>query len=690
MSKNTKLITQYSNDDCGPTALLMLFNYFKMDISIYTIKQLSEANADGTSVKSLVLIAEKFGFKPHAYQTDSLIKLKELDQPFIANIFRKGEQHFTVVDEIKANKVVLADPLDGYYKISHHDFKEMFSGYFLFLEPIPYITEASTSLEQPRRTNLSKGLIKNNRWKICLIFFSTVIMNAVNLINIYYFQHVIDHVVPINDIYRLNIFSLILIGLFLMSSIMAYFRTKLIVMLSHSLEDLIITKFFRHILSLPMSFFESVNPGEIIARINDTYKFRDAVATIAITFLLDMIMLFLGAGVLLYINSSMFIVVLILLPIYVLSFLYFNKKYKKFNFSEMEKNAELDSFLVQGISNISDIKSDTNEKPYFQQYLVKFRNMLQERFDLENTENLQMSTRMFIDSITVLVLIWFGAYKVITGQISLGELIAFLALMMYFFGPLVNLIGMHPLLSSASVAIRRLQDIYMVAPENMNEGTRYQVNFNNIHFSNVNLKFFSKPILEGVNMNISKGQTVFITGDSGSGKTSMAKLLMKFIQPSEGIITIDSIDINDIDIKQLRKNVSYIGDSPFLFKGSIYDNLTFGLDKNPSHAEIMDLCKEINLLDFINELSNGLDSKIQDNGSNLSSGQKQRLYIVKSLLSNPSVVILDESTNYIDDEAEESVLQALTEIKHQKNIMLIVINHNRTTWKYADKIVSLS
>lgn len=687
MRKKTKLIKQYSGNDCGPAALLTLFRYFQIDVSLYTIKQLSDVKDDGTSMYSLVHIAKSFGFDPNAYQTDSIEKLKTIKHPFIINIIREGEQHFTVVDHIQDHKIVIADPLDGYYKLSYDDFMDVFTGFILFL--IPNKQKINNVITEHKREKIHSGLLKKNIGKIILIIFATIIMNGINFINIFYFQRLMDDIVPLNNLRSLNLFSMLLIGLFLVAALFSFLRTRLIILLSQALERSLVVSFLKHVIRLPMSFFDSINAGEIIARTNDIYKVRDAIATVAITFLLDMFMLFVGAGVLIYLNASMFFIILCLLPIYTGLFIYFHQKYQKYNLKEMEKNAEIDSFLVQGITNMVDIKANTVETSYFKTYRAKFKEVLKRRFDLENTENREASIRMFIDSVTGLAILWFGAYQVIIDQLSIGGLIAFMALLSYFLGPLNRLIGMHPLISSARVAVRRIQDIFMIHAESTVDGIQKDMLFQSITFQNVGLDYFGDEIIAPLSIHVEKNATLVISGRSGSGKTSLAKMLMKFLEPTEGDIFIDDVNINNVNTPYLRNHIAYVGDAPFFFNGSIYENLTFGLTEIPTNNEIMDLCQKMGINELIENLPNGLQSKLQDDAQNISSGQKQRLYLVKTLLTRPSIIILDEATNHLDRETETSILDNLTDIKVKQGLILIIINHNEETWHYADKQIEI-
>jgi ATP-binding cassette subfamily B protein len=399
-------------------------------------------------------------------------------------------------------------------------------------------------------------------------------------------------------------------------------------------------------------------------------------------------MMALAGGIILYIqNPGMFLISLISVVLYGIIVVTFHKQYKKLNQKQMEDNAQLTSYLVESLNGIQTIKAYNAERKANLETEGKFVRLLRSVFQLSLASNLQTSLKFAIELIGGIVILWVGAISVINGDMTMGQLITFNSLLVYFLDPVKNLINLQPQMQTATVAAERLGEILDLEAEKDErelkkmEPARF---FGDITFRNVTFAYGTrKPVLENINLKIKRGEKIAFVGESGSGKTTLAKLLLFLYQPQEGDILIDDNHTKDIKIELLRSKIAYIPQETFLFSGSIMDNLMLGAE-GESVDDVVEAAKIAQAHEFINEMPLRYETRLEENGTNLSGGQRQRLSIARAMLKKPDILILDEATSNLDAITE----RALDETIHQycQGITTIFIAHRLSTIKNCDRI----
>ncbi|WP_242302487.1 peptidase domain-containing ABC transporter, partial [Bacillus cereus group sp. BfR-BA-01423] len=436
-------------------------------------------------------------------------------------------------------------------------------------------------------------------------------------------------------------------------------------------------------------FFETRKVGEIISRFMDASKIRDALSTITITLMIDTLMVILGAS-LLYIHSPLlFGVTLLLIPFYIGIIFLFNKPYQIINRKEMESNAKLTSYLVESLNGIATVKSYNAEKEVFFQTESRFVNLLKHVFKRGMLSNLQSSIKTGLELIGGTIILWIGAIQVLKGNMTIGELITYNALLAYFLNPIENLIGIQPAMQSALVAGERLNEIFDLDLEK-NDKEHNKVSLEKlsgeIKFSNVTFRYGTrKDVLNNINFGIEPGNQVAFVGESGSGKTTISKLLMYYYEPQQGDIYYDNYHIKEIDRTALRNRIAYVSQESFFFSASIFENLCFGLENKVTLEEIIQVCKKTSVHDFVSDLPLRYDTLLEENASNLSGGQRQRLAIARALLKKPDILILDEATSNLDSTTEKYITDMLKELGLQ-GLTVIMIAHRLSTIQHANLI----
>ena len=448
-----------------------------------------------------------------------------------------------------------------------------------------------------------------------------------------------DDIVPNNLRESLNIFSIGFILLAVFKVITEAFRTQLLTYLGQRLDIPLMLGYYDHVVNLPMNFFGTREVGEIISRFNDASKIRQAISGVALTVMIDGIMVIVGGGILYYQSSLLFGITIFPLVLYGIIVFVFKNNIEKINRETMECNAKLTSYLVESLNGIETIKSFNAEREVNLETEKRFIKFIKAIFKNEYINNIQVSLKSLVKGVFAIVILWIGTVQVLSGKISFGELLTFNALLAYFLSPVENIINLQPTLQTAVVAAERLSEILDLELEKSEEEYK-KINTESlkgkIEFKNVDFRYGTRQlILKNINMTINKGERIALVGESGSGKTTLAKLLLNFYQCEKGEIIVNDYNLLDINVEALRDKIAYISQETFLFNGTIIENLMLG-NSYLTYEEIIEACKKAQIHDFINSLPLRYNTLVEENGSNFSGGQKQRLSIVVPLNKNVS------------------------------------------------------
>jgi len=511
--------------------------------------------------------------------------------------------------------------------------------------------------------------------------------------------------VPNGLIKSLHIISIGILLIYIIQNILSFARSQLTLYLGMRTDKTLMVGYYNHVLSLPINFFETRKTGEILSRFMDANKIRDAVASAVVITLMDVVMLIVGSIILYLQNVTLFLITLLAVPIYILLAYSFQKKYNKYNEEQMEENAKLNSYLVESVRGISTIRSYTGEREVFIKVEHYFMEVLKKVFKLGKYTNIQSAIKGFLDLAISLFILWMGSKFVIEGAMTLGELLTFNALVIYFLGPIERIIELQPKLQSANIAAKRLGEILDLKAE---DDSQYGNPINTTildnylqqqqywDIKNVSFGYGNRgKVLKNLNFKIYPKEHIAFVGESGSGKSTIAKLLVSYYQPDEGEIIVNGSKLENINKRYLRSKISYVTQNSFFFSASIRENLLYGIEFIPSEEKIIGACKDAEIHDFIEGLPLKYDTILEENGGNLSGGQLQRLAIAKALLKQPYLLILDEATSALDSTTEQKIIKNLRKLQLKKGNgveekpMIITIAHRLSTIKHADNIIVL-
>lgn len=687
LNKKFVSIKQQDLKDCGPACLAMISRYYGLTIAISKIREIAGTDLQGTNVQGLIEAGEKLGFEVRGTRATQPEALHEIPLPAIAHVVvGDGMLHYVVIYKIKKNKVYVADPAKGLVTYLLEEFCQMWTGILVLMSPGQNFHKG-----KDKQGTLARfvPLLKQQTNVITPLFFASLFFNLFGLLGAFYFKFLIDDIVTNQLIQTLHIVSIGMVLLYILKVLLAYFRTHLILYLSRRIDIQLMLGYYRHVIGLPMNFFETRKVGEIISRFMDASKIRDALSTVTVTLMIDTVMVTVGA-ILLYMQSPiLFGVTTLLVPFYMGIIYAFHKPYQSINREEMESNAKLNSYLVESLRGIATIKSYNAEKEVFFQTETRFINLLKHVFKRGMLSNLQGSIKMGLELIGGTVILWVGAMQVLKGNMTIGELITYNALLAYFLNPIENVIGIQPTMQSALVAGERLIEIFDLDLEK-NEKENHKVwtkqLSGRIECSGVIFRYGTrKNVLNNISFSIEPGSQVAFVGESGSGKTTIAKLLLHYYSSQQGDIYYDDYHIQEIHRNALRERIAYVSQESFFFSASMYENLCFGLDRQVTLEEIIQVCKQADVHDFVSELPLRYETMLEENASNLSGGQRQRLAIARALLKKPDILILDEATSNLDSTTEQHITNMLKELGSQ-GVTVIMIAHRLSTVQHANQI----
>ena len=682
-----KCILQNDETDCGPACLAAIFRKYGLKVTIAKIRDIAGTDRQGTNAHGLVKVIEHFGFQQKVVEADKSVLTNKLPLPAIAHVIIDDSLlHYVVITKVKGDTVVVSDPAKGIVKYKKEDFLKIWTNILILIAP----TNKSQKGNKKQSTLLSFFcLLISQKWLLLRIFILSMILTSIGIITSFYYQVLMDNIVPSSSLEMLNYVSVITLCLFFVQIGLNFLRGFLIVKLEQNIDIPIMLGYYNHALILPMKFYSMRDTGEIISRFNDASSIRDIVSEASLTIMMDTIMAVVGAVVLFNSNRLLFLISVVMLFLYGIIVFVYNKPIKKNNRKIMEMNSKVTSQFIETVNGIEIIKAFNQEDNEKEKTDKLYRKFLKRVFNGGVLSLSQQTVTMFVAVVGELVILWVGVAYVIKGELTLGELITFNALLGYFIEPIKNLINLQPSIQTAVVAADRLGEILDITPEYNYEHEQLndKIKFDKISISNLDFRYGTRElVLKDINLEICRGEKIAFVGESGSGKTTLANLLVRLYEQEKGSIKLDSIDIREFSIKQIRDNISYISQNTFLFSGTIRENLLFG-NSDVSDDDISQVCKICELEEYINSLPLKFNTRIEENGKNLSGGQKQRLAIARALLKKPEILIMDEATSNLDYVTERSIEKTINNFS--KNMTTIIIAHRLSTIKDCDKILVL-
>lgn len=698
-----KYIKQHDERDCGAACLAMIAEYYGLSQPLAKYRELTKTDRSGTNLYGMVDGAGKIGLEADALEgsTDELfegIENGEIEFPFVAHIVNENAMlHFVVIFGLKNGKFIVGDPGKGKVKYTVEKFSELWSGYIVTFKKTAGFKEGNF-----KEGGLRKffGLLQGQHKLLISIFLMSLLISGIGITGSFIFKIVIDRFTSggqsdgiiawiTKDFNRLKVFFIGIILLYILQGIIQFARGWLMSILSKNIDMKLMLFYYNQIIDLPVSSISTRNTGEYLSRFSDASTIRNAISGATLTLMLDSLMV-IACGIILFIqNHLLFYISLIMIVLYGIIVVSYRNAIEQTNRSVMENNARVQSYLKESIDGIDTIKANRAENLVKDNTKNKFVELINAVFKNNIISISQDSICSIIEQVGIVAILWAGFSMALRGIITVGSLMTFYALLAYFTEPIKNLIELQPTMQTAIVAADRLNDILESQTEDDAQGKKKSdskgVSWNKIKFSRVNFRYGNQELLlKNISFEILKGQKVAIVGESGCGKTTLAKILLGFYAPESGKILLGSKDISNYSLAQIRGNIAYVNQNTFLFSDTIKNNLRLG-NPDASEEELEKACRSSHASEFIENLPMGYETFLDENGSNISGGQRQRIAIARALLTDPKLLILDEATSNLDTITETAVKNTIFNL--DKELTCIIIAHRLSTIVNCDKII---
>lgn len=680
-------VKQHDIMDCGAACLSSIAAHFDLDLPIALIRQYASTDKKGTNLLGLIEAAGKMGFSAKGVRA-AFEDLNELPVPAIANVIVRGQlQHYVVIYNVNDRYVEVMDPGDGIlHQLPHEAFKQIWTGVLLLIAPNDDFVAGS------QKTSVEKRfwfLLRPHKGMLVQVLLGAVVYTILGLSTSIFLQKIVDNVLPEDNRNLLNLMGTVMIVIILVQVFINHARTLITIKTGQQIDARLILGYYKHLLKLPQQFFDSMRVGEIISRINDAVKIRTFINEVLVMFAVNVFILIFSFALMFTYYWKLAVIMLTVVPLFGVIYYFSNQLNRQTQRKLMENAADLQTQLVESVNSVATIKRFGLESFANFKTETRFITMLQTIFEAGRNALWIGNASSFVSSAFTVILLWAGSAFVLNKIITPGELLSFYAIVGYFMGPVAGLVGMNKTFQDARIAADRLFEIMDLEQEPADNKVQLEPDMiGDIHFKDVFFRYGTRVnVFDGLNLEIKKGAITAIVGESGSGKTTLLSLMQNIYPLQSGSIFLGDYDIKYVTNESLRRLVAVVPQEVHLFGGNVMENIAVG-EMEPDMKRVMQICRELEIIDFIERLPNGFNTFLGENGTNLSGGQRQRLAIARALYRDPEILILDEATSSLDSASEQHVQNAIALLR-EKNKTIIVIAHRLSTIMHADKIVVL-
>jgi HlyB family type I secretion system ABC transporter len=597
----------------------------------------------------------------------------------------RWNDHLAVLFQISEKELVLGIPQKGILRCKPAEFMRLWGeeGQVLLLKTTP----------QTPQQRFSLSWFLPSLWRYRKVLFEVLVasffVQLFGLANPLIVQIIIDKVLVQNSLDTLQVLGIFLLVVAVFEALLGALRTYLFVDTTNRIDMALGSEIIDHLLRLPLRYFERRPVGELSTRVNELENIRQFLTGTALTVVLDAIFSVIYIVVMAIYSWVLTLVALSTIPLFALVTFLASPIIRKQLRIKAERNAEAQSYFVEAISGIQTVKAQNIELRARWQWQERYGRYVSAGFNTVLTATAANSFSQFLNQLSGLLLLWVGAYLVLKGQLTLGQLIAFRIIAGYTTSPLLRLVQLWQNFQETSLSLERLSDI-VDAPREAEDLDRQNIPMPAIQgavkYDNVTFRFGTSgaPQLVHVSLDFPAGTFVGIVGQSGSGKSTLMKLLPRLYEAESGRILVDGYDISKVELYSLRQQIGLVLQDPLLFDGTVQENIALA-HPDASPEEIIDAAKVAVAHEFIMSLPNGYNTRVGERGSSLSGGQRQRVAIARMVLQNPQLLVLDEATSALDYSTERQVCQNLIEVFRGRSVFCIT--HRLSTIRNADVIV---
>ncbi|GGI52275.1 ABC transporter ATP-binding protein [Mucilaginibacter galii] len=672
----------------------MICKYYGRSISLQKLRTVCQVNREGVSLLGLSEAAEKIGFRSLGFKIDKA-EILDVELPCILHWRQK---HFVVLYRIKKGLFHIADPGKGILKFTEKEFvanwlygKNQAIGIGLIIRPTPAFKDQEDEANDTLDWGFLLRYLQSYQKLIVQLFLGLLIGSLLQITTPFLTQAIVDVGINTRNLSFINIILLAQAMLIFGKVTIEFIRSWILLHISTRVNISILTDFLIKLMKLPMSFFDTKMTGDIMQRMNDQKRIESFLTGSALGTLFSLFNLVVFSVVLAHYNLIIFGVFLVSSTLYTLWIVAFLKRRRTLNFKSFDISAKNQSSIVQLINGMQEIKLNNCEQSmrwdweHLQARLFKFNvsNLSLSQYQQGGSTLINESMNMFIT--------FLSAKAVIDGDLTLGGMMAMQYIIGQLNSPVQQLLGFIQGFQDAKISLERLNEIHQLNDE---EPAGRELNHElprdgSIYLNDVTFRYpgaGNDPVLQDISLRIPQGKTTAIVGMSGSGKTTILKLLLRFYEPEKGVIEVGGQSFSNYSFKFWRSSCGVVMQDGFIFSDTIARNIAVGADY-ADHERLQHAIRIANLQDFIDSLPLGTATKVGAEGNGISQGQRQRILIARAVYKNPQYLFFDEATNALDANNERTIMENMGEFLEGRTV--IVVAHRLSTVSNADNIIVL-
>lgn len=725
-------VRQHDTTDCAAACLAMVCLHYKKEVTITRLRDMMGTDLKGTNLVGLQKAANELGFTTAAVRVDRENFLSDFSLPCIAQVITdQGLAHFVVVfkkttikdegarrkhmlqdaetrkeEEKKGKKhkckdyVIIGDPGTELKKISLDEFYKNFTGVLLLLNPTSEFKGGKLGSRDGKDGKDGKsgkyGMMKRyidlllpQKKLFFYAILSSVITTILGIASSMFNKILMDEVLP----YGLNNLLVTLILVFsvvsITSTLIGFVRQWVLIHLSIKIDIPLMLGYFGHIFNLPMKFFATRKTGDITTRYSDADTIKSIFTSIALSLVMDISMAVITGIILFRMNAMLFSISLFMALVSILLVLVYKQPYKRINEESMAQSAALNSQMIESLRGIETVKCNANEQTELDNLEREYMKSLKISLRSSRISTTQGLISSFISTGFSMLTTYVGISQVLNGEMTLGGFMAFSTLSSYFTSPLSNLIGLQMQIQEASISMKRLTEIMDYPAENetaegMEQSEMEKVE-GDIEFKDVTFRYGNRaPALDHVSFTIPAGKKVALVGSSGSGKSTITKLLLKYYDPEDGEIDVNGVNLAEYSNHSVRRAIAYVPQNVELFSKTIYDNIRISR-MDATLDEVKEAAKKADAHEFIRHLPLQYNTYLEEAGNGLSGGEKQRIALARAFLKDSNLYILDESTSNLDFATETLIFNMIYEQLADRSMLIVA--HRLSTIRDCDLIL---
>ena len=725
-------VRQHDTTDCAAACLAMVCLHYKKEVTITRLRDMMGTDLKGTNLVGLQKAANELGFTTAAVRVDRENFLSDFSLPCIAQVITdQGLAHFVVVfkkttikdegarrkhmlqdaetrkeEEKKGKKhkckdyVIIGDPGTELKKISLDEFYKNFTGVLLLLNPTSEFKGGKLGSRDGKDGKDGKsgkyGMMKRyidlllpQKKLFFYAILSSVITTILGIASSMFNKILMDEVLP----YGLNNLLVTLILVFsvvsITSTLIGFVRQWVLIHLSIKIDIPLMLGYFGHIFNLPMKFFATRKTGDITTRYSDANTIKSIFTSIALSLVMDISMAVITGIILFRMNAMLFSISLFMALVSILLVLVYKQPYKRINEESMAQSAALNSQMIESLRGIETVKCNANEQTELDNLEREYMKSLKISLRSSRISTTQGLISSFISTGFSMLTTYVGISQVLNGEMTLGGFMAFSTLSSYFTSPLSNLIGLQMQIQEASISMKRLTEIMDYPAENetaegMEQSEMEKVE-GDIEFKDVTFRYGNRaPALDHVSFTIPAGKKVALVGSSGSGKSTITKLLLKYYDPEDGEIDVNGVNLAEYSSHSVRRAIAYVPQNVELFSKTIYDNIRISR-MDATLDEVKEAAKKADAHEFIRHLPLQYNTYLEEAGNGLSGGEKQRIALARAFLKDSNLYILDESTSNLDFATETLIFNMIYEQLADRSMLIVA--HRLSTIRDCDLIL---